>query len=183
MVVGFDKEATGAAGWVENRFSKAGINNFDHESDNGTRGIEFSGIACGIAHLFEHGFVQMAERMNLIRRIEVDAADLVDHISQKIPVDHAIDRAFEDGGDDITSVAPVRTLKVSQIGKEPRTFLPIRAHRFFIVDKGDKFITGDSVLFGCPIPPSVRRFDGLPELLPGHDGFLFAHLLQIIKKL
>jgi hypothetical protein len=62
---GFDEEAAGAAGGIEDGFAKAGIEGADDELDDGTRGVELAGVAGGVAHLAEHRFVEVAESEDL----------------------------------------------------------------------------------------------------------------------
>ena len=61
-----DQKAAGAAGRVENGFAELRVDDLDHEPDDGTRRVELAGVAGGIAHLLEHGLVQVAERVNLV---------------------------------------------------------------------------------------------------------------------
>ena len=63
----------------------------DHEPDDGARGVELAGVAGGVAHLLEHGLVEMAEGVDLLGGGEVDAVDLVDDVAQQVAVDHAVD--------------------------------------------------------------------------------------------
>ena len=101
VVVGFDQEAAGAAGGVEDGFAQARVGDGDHEADDGARGVELAGIAGGIAHLAEHGFVQGAQGVQLVAGGEVDAVQLVDDIAQEVAADHPVLDALEHGGDDI----------------------------------------------------------------------------------
>jgi len=48
----------------------------------------------------------------------MDAVDLVDHVPEKVAVDHAVQDAFEDGGDDVPAIPAVGALKAPEIGKE-----------------------------------------------------------------
>ena len=105
-----DEKAAGAAGWVEDHFAELGVHDFHHEADDGAGRVELAGIAGGVAHLLEHGLVEMAEGVDLVAAGEVDAADLIDHVAQQITVDHPVDRAFENRGDDIAPVAAVGAL-------------------------------------------------------------------------
>jgi hypothetical protein len=52
----------------------------------------------------------MAQGVDLITAGEMNVAHLVDHVAQQVAVDHPIDRAFENRGDDVASVAAVGTL-------------------------------------------------------------------------
>ena len=53
----------------------------------------------------------MAEGMDFAGGCEVDAVDFVHDIAEEVPVDHAIDGAFEDGGDNVAAVAAVGALQ------------------------------------------------------------------------
>ena len=52
-----------------------------------------------------------------------------------------------------------------------------------MIDEGDQFRAGDTVLPCRPVPPAVRRLDGQPELLPLQDGLLLADLLGYFRYL
>ena len=56
----FDEKAARTASRIENHFAELGIDDFDYEADDGTRGVELAGIAGGVAHFFKHGLVKMA---------------------------------------------------------------------------------------------------------------------------
>ena len=130
-----DEKSAGAAGRVEDHFAESGVHHFDHEADDGARRVELAGVAGGVAHLFEHRLVEMAERVDLVAAGEVDVADLVDHVAQQVTVDHPVDRAFEDRGDDIAPVAAVGALQAAQIGEQSRPFLAVGPDGFFVVDE------------------------------------------------
>ena len=66
---------------------------FDHESDDGARSIELTGVPGSVAHLLEHGLVEVTEGVDLVAAGEVNAVDLVDHVSQQVAVDHPVDGA------------------------------------------------------------------------------------------
>ena len=103
-----------------------GFDDFDHEADDGARRVELARVAGGVAHLSQHGLVQMAEGVDLVAAGEVDAVDLVDHVAQQVAVDHPVDRAVEDRGDDIAPVAAVGALQAAQIGEQAG---PLRCRR------------------------------------------------------
>ncbi len=111
MLERFDEKSAGAAGRIEDHFAKLGIHDFDNKADDGARRVELAGVAGGVAHLFEHRFVQMAKSVNLVAAGEVNAVDLVDHVAQQITVDHPVDGAFENRGDDIAPVAAIGALQ------------------------------------------------------------------------
>ena len=109
---------------IENHFAELGIDHFDHEADDGTRSIKLTGIAGGVAHLLEHGFVEMAEGVDLVAAGEMDVADFVDHVAEQIAVDHPVDGAFENRGDDVAPVAAVGALQAAQVGEETGALCP-----------------------------------------------------------
>ena len=149
-----------------------GIDDFDHEADDGARRVELAGIAGGVAHLFEHGLVEMAEGVDLVAAGEVDVVDLVDHVAQQIAVDHPVDRAFEDRGDHVAPVAAVGALQAAQIGEEAGAFGAVGPDGFFVVHEGDQFVAGDAVGFRGPVAPAVGRFERGTKALAAHLGFL-----------
>ena len=137
MLERLDEKAAGAAGRIENRLRRVGIDDLDHEPNDSPRRIELARIAGGVAHLLEHGFVEMAEGVDFVAAGEVNVIDFVDHVAKQVSVDHAVDGAFEDRRDDIAPVAAVGALQAAQIGEETRPFGSIGPHGFFVIDKGD----------------------------------------------
>ena len=115
-----DEKAAGAAGRVEDHFAEPRVGDRDHEADDGARRVELAGVAGGVAHLLEHRLRRAGRACGSLARGEVDAADLVDHVAQEIAVDHPVDRALENGGDDIAPVAAVGAAEAAQIGEQPR---------------------------------------------------------------
>ena len=113
-----DEEAAGAAGRIENHFAELGIDDLDHEADDGARSVKLTGVAGGVAHLLEHGFVEMTEGVDLVAAGEMDAVDFVDHVAEQITVDHPVDGALEDGGDHVAPVTAVGALQAAEIGEE-----------------------------------------------------------------
>ena len=182
MLERLDEKAAGAAGRIENHFAELRIDDFDHEADDGTRGVELAGVAGGVAHLFEHGLVEMAEGVDLVAAGEVDVVDFVDHVAEQIAVDHAVDRAFEDGGDDVAPVAAVGALQAAQIGEQARPFGAVRTDGFFVIHEGDQLVAGDSFRLRRPIAPAIRRFESRTKALAAHLGFLFANLLHVVEE-
>ena len=114
----------------------------------------------------------MAEGVDLVAAGEMDAVDLVDDVAQQVAVDHPVDRAFEDRGDDVAPVAAVGALQAAQIGEQAGAFRAVGADGFFVVDEGDQFVAGDAVWLRSPVAPAVRRFEGRAKALAGHLGFL-----------
>jgi hypothetical protein len=55
----------------------------------------------------------MAEGVNLVAAGEVDIADLIDHVAQKVAIDHPVDRAFKNGGDHVAPVAAMGALQAA----------------------------------------------------------------------
>jgi len=85
--------------------------------------------------------------MEFIAGCEMDAGDLVDHISKEVAATHTVVHALKNGGDDITPVVTIRAGELSEIGKEPRTSFPVRANRFVLIDEGEEFVPGDPLGF------------------------------------
>src|SRR5439155_10309072 len=99
------------------------------------------------------------ERVQFFARSEMNSRNLVDHVTQQITVDHAIDRSFEDGRDYIASVAAVAPAQAAQVRKEPRAARLIRQNRLFIIYERNQFIAGDPFRLRRPITPPIRRID------------------------
>src|SRR5437867_9778056 len=100
----------------------------------------------------------MAKSVNLVATREVDIADLVDYVAQQVAVDHPVDRAFENCGDDITPIAAVGALKAAQISEQPGTFCAVGSNSLFVVHEGNHLIAGDALLLSRPVAPAIRRF-------------------------
>ena len=183
MIERRDQKAAGAAGWIEEGFAQSWVGDGDHETDNSARGVEFAGIPGGVAHFFEHGLVEMAEGVDFVGRGEVDAVHFVDDVSQEVAVDHAVDGAFEDGGNHVAAVAAIGSLQAAQVGEEAGAFLAVRTTGFVVVHELDQFVAGDAVGLGGPIAPAVGRFDGVTEAFAGQLRVGLADLLQIVEEL
>ena len=67
-----------------------------------------------------------------------------------------------------------------QTNHSPRS---IRTNSFIVVDEGNQFVTGDTVLSGSPIPPTVGRVDSRTKLLAGKNRFLLTNPLHVVKEL
>ena len=134
------------------------------------------------AHLAEHGFVERAQRVQLVAGGEMNAVELVDDIAQQVAADHAVLHALEHGGDDIAPIVAVGTCERAQVTEQARAFLAAGQRSLFVVDKGEQFVARDAVGLGGPIAPAVRRFDGGLELLRGEFGLALALNFQVIQK-
>src|SRR5262249_4037605 len=177
-----DQKAAGAAGGIEYYFAELRVHDFNHEADDRARCVELAGIAGGVAHLLEHGLVEMAEGVNLVAAGEVNVVYLINHVAEEIAVDHAIDGSFKDGGDHIAPVAAVSALEAAQIGEKARTFISIGPDCFLVIHESDQLVAGDSFGFGGPVAPAVGRIQGRAEAAAAHLGFLFPNLLHVVKE-
>src|SRR5262249_31702529 len=130
MLERLNEEAAGAAGRVENHFTELRINDFNHEADNWPRSVELAGVAGSIAHFLKHRLVEMAEGVDLVAAGEMNVVYFVDHVTEQIAIDHAVDRTFEDSGDHVAPVTPVSALQATQIGKEAGALCTVRADGF-----------------------------------------------------
>jgi hypothetical protein len=81
MLERLDEKTTGTAGRIEDDLAKPWIHHFDHEADDRTRRVELAGVAGGVAHLFEHGFIQLAEGVDLVAAGEVNVTEFVAHVA------------------------------------------------------------------------------------------------------
>ena len=135
MIVGFDDESAGATGGVEHGFAKARVGDDNHEADDGTRRVELAGVARRIAHLAEHGFVERAQRVQLVAGGEMDAGNLVDDIAQEVTALHAVVHALEHGGNHVPPIIAVGTGERAQVTEQASAFLAIGQHCFFVIDE------------------------------------------------
>lgn len=183
MQIGLDEEAAGAAGGVEHCFAQARIDGLHHEAHDRARRVELARVPGGVAHLFEHRFVEVSQCVYLFGRGEVDGVDLVDDVAQQVAVDHAIDDAAKDGGDDVAPVNAAATLQGTQVGEESRAFLAVGPRSLFVVDEGDQVAARQ---YGCvavgPVAPAIGRFDGRAKTLAAYFGLRLVQLLHIIQE-
>ena len=110
VLEGFDQKAAGPARGIEHSFAEPGIDHRHHEAHDGPRRVELAGVAGRVAHLPEHGLVEVAERVNFFGRREVDAVDLVDDVAQQIAAFHAVLHAFEHLGNHLAPGVPLALL-------------------------------------------------------------------------
>jgi hypothetical protein len=121
VVVGFHQKAAGAAGRVEHGFAKTGVADLHHEAHHRARGVELARVASGVAHLAQHGFVQVREGVNLLAAAEVNAVDLVDDVAQQVAADHAVLHAAKHIGDDLALAAFLAAAgQAAQYGEQAR---------------------------------------------------------------
>ena len=66
MIERLDQKAARAGSRIKDRFAKARIGDLHHEAHDGARRVELAGIAGRVAHLAQHGFVERAERVQLV---------------------------------------------------------------------------------------------------------------------
>src|SRR5205823_6437993 len=135
---GFGEKATGAGGRIEDDFAESRVDHRDNELHECSRRVELAILPGGVAHLLEHGFVKMAEGVNLVGGGEVDAVDLVEHVAQQVTVEHPVNRALEDGADHIAAVATSGTGEGAKVGEQAGTFLAVRQDSFFLIYEGDE---------------------------------------------
>lgn len=155
VLEGFDLEATRAAGGVFHHLTQARVGDFDHQLHDGARRVELARVACRVAHLLEHAFVEHAEGVHFGGGGEVDLVDFVDHVAQQVAVLHTVSGALEDGGDDVRARVVVGALEVAQVGEQAGAFGAIGPGGFVVVDEGKQGVAGDAARIGGPIAPAV----------------------------
>ncbi len=79
MVDGAGEEAAGAAGGVEHDLVGLRVELVDDELGHGARGVELAGVA-GALQVAQNLLVDAAEGVAVFGVVEVDLADLVDHL-------------------------------------------------------------------------------------------------------
>ncbi len=179
-----DQEAARAAGGVKHAFAQARIDHLHHEAHHGARRVELAGVPGGVAHLLEHRFVEVAQRVYLVGRGEVDGVDLVDDVAQQVAVDHAVDDAAKDGGDDGAPVRAAARLQRAQVGEEAGTLHAIGPRGLVVIDEGDQVAARqDGRVAVSPVAPAVRRFDGRAKTLPANFSLRLVQLLHIVQEL
>jgi hypothetical protein len=75
VLVGLDQEAAGAPCGVQNSLAKTRVDLLDDEPDDWPGRIELTRVSCCIANLGKHGLVEVAQCVDVVRRIEVDSID------------------------------------------------------------------------------------------------------------
>ena len=117
VIICFDQEPTRASRRIKNRFAQARIGYSNHQPHHRARSIKLTRIPRRIPHLPQHRFIKRAQRVQLIARGEVNAVELVNHISQKVAADHPILDPFKNRTNDIAPVIAVRTGQHPKIAK------------------------------------------------------------------
>ncbi len=110
------------------------------------------------------------------------AADLVDHVPQKVAALHAVIDAAEHGCDYVAAVVAVGACELAQIGEEPRSFASVGPNSLVLVDESQQLVAGDALRVGGPVAPAVGWLDGRPELLAGECRLLFPLDFQVIQE-
>jgi len=93
------EKAAGAAGRVQDGFMQLGIHPIHDEPGHGPGGVELARIA-GALEVLEDLFVDVAEGMAVVFRIEIDLADLVDHLAHQGAGFHVVVGVRKDVPDD-----------------------------------------------------------------------------------
>src|ERR1700730_3460031 len=112
----------------------------------------------------------------------MNAADLVNHVPQKVAALHAIIDAVEHSCDYVSPIVAVGACQLAQIGEEPRSFFTIRSNSFVLVDEGKQLVAGDALLVSGPVTPAIGWIDGSPELFAGECRLLFPLNLKVIQE-
>jgi hypothetical protein len=86
---GAGQEAAGAAGRVEERLAGLRVNHLHHEGSHGAGGVVLARIA-GRLQVVQDLLVDIAEVLALGQVVEVDAVDLVDHLTHELPGFHVV---------------------------------------------------------------------------------------------
>ena len=82
VIDGAGQKAAGAAGRIEDRFLQPGIDPVYHEPGHRAGGIKLPGIA-GALQILENLFINIAEQVAVFLGVEIDLADLVDHLAHQ----------------------------------------------------------------------------------------------------
>ena len=145
---GTGEEAAGAAGRVEDGFAELRVDLFDDELRDGTRRVEFAGVARGL-QVFEDLLVDVAEHVAVIGCVEVDAVDLVDDLPHQRAVLHVVVGVFEGHADQAGDL-------VAAAGQG----LELRQQR--VVDEVQQRLAGDAFVVAGPVAPAqVLRAVGI----------------------
>ena len=104
MIDGAAQETTSAARGIKHRFAKLRINTVDDELSDGAGGVELAGIASTLKVL-EDLFVDAPKRVAVLGVVEVDLADLVDHLPHQRPRLHVVVGVFKNVSDHLCPLA------------------------------------------------------------------------------
>ncbi len=132
-------EAARAGRGVEEAFAQARIQPIYDELGDGSRGVELTGVACGLK-VFEELFVDVAEHVAIIGGVKVDAVDLVDDLAHQRAVFHVVVGTVEGTlyeRDDLAGAG-----EGLQIGQQ------------VIIGKGKECITCDAFFIRGPVGPA-----------------------------
>src|SRR5207237_8304242 len=95
VFVGLDQEAAGAAGRVEDALAQLRGQPVDDKAYNWARRVELPRVSRRVAHLAQHTFVEVRDGVDILRGVEVDAAQLVHYLAKDVAGAHAVIGSME----------------------------------------------------------------------------------------
>ncbi len=113
----------------------------------------------------------------------MDGVDLVDDVAQQVAIDHAVDDAAKDGGDDVAPVDAAGSLQAAQVGKEAGAFCAIGPRGLFVIDEGDEVAARQYGFVAVgPVAPAIGCFDGGAEAFAANLGLGLVQLLHVVQE-
>jgi len=97
-VDGGSEEAAGAAGGIKDGLTELDIDHVHDELGDTSGRVKLPGVACGL-EILENRFVDIAEEVAVLRRIEVDFVEGIDDLAEQSSVLHEVVGVFENGAD------------------------------------------------------------------------------------
>ncbi len=158
---GADQKAARARGGVHHGFAQAGVGDVHHELGDGAGGVELARVA-GALQVAQDFFVEVVELVALGLAVEVDGAQLVDHLAQQVAAFHVVVGILEHAAHHIGAGRAGRVgAQAFEGGKE------------LVIDKVQQFIAGHALGIRGPMPPAHGFGDGAFVVVPGEFEFFF----------
>ena len=145
---GAGEEAAGAAGGVEQDLAGLGVDALDHEGGDGAGGVVLARVA-GALQVVEQLLVDVAEVLALGQVVEVDAADLVDHLAQELAGLHVVVGVLEDV-----------THHAGAVGAGAPDGQFLEGGKQVVVDEAEQVLAGHALRVGRPGAPLQALGDG-----------------------
>src|SRR6266516_6320338 len=147
MLISLHQKTACATGRVQDALSQFGSQPVYDETHDRSWGIELACIPGRVTHLSQHRLVEQRDRVDIVRRVEVDSAELIYYFSQDVPRANAVISPLEDRADNRANIAIAGAGDATEIRKQ------------VIIDKIQQFITRQSLCFifnCCPVSPAIR---------------------------
>src|SRR4051794_18755966 len=97
MIPRLYEKAARAGGRIHDYLAWAGVKSPNHETDNWAGRVELARVACRVAHLPQHGFVELRHGVGVVRGDKADLVYLIDQVGEKVAGEHPVAGVAKDG--------------------------------------------------------------------------------------